>query len=159
MEKTRRPVRPGDVSRAVAAKQLKFLMTKYDGTCQYCLKKIPAGLQTREHIKRLIDGGTSDMDNLTLACLSCNQNAGTRAHYIKIVNTGIQETIQRIIKGEPVLGKSLISQRERIADIWPLLIEKAIFGTIRRQEIGAKLVAAPPPSVECSSVLTKKLRN
>lgn len=158
MEKTRRPVRSGDVSRAVATRQLKFLMKKYDGICQYCLKKIPAGLQTREHIKRLIDGGTSEMSNLTLACERCNYDANHQAHYIRVVTDGIQDCIQRNIEGLPIVGRGRISHRERVADTWPILIEKAIFGTLRRQQVGAKLVAAPPGGVECSSIVTKKLR-
>lgn len=151
-------VRPGDVSPSKARRQLRYLMTKYNGICQYCFKKIPSGLQSREHIKRLIDGGTSDMDNLTLACMPCNSDANERAEGIKRNTEGIQECLERRAKGLPIVGPAKVSHRERIADTWPILIGKGIAGTIRRQQIGAVLVAGAPGTVECSSTTTKKLR-
>lgn len=151
-------VRPGDVSRSVAAKQLKALMKKYNGICQYCFKKIPAGLQTREHIKRLIDGGTSDISNLTLACSSCNSENNAIQEDIVRITKSIQECIERQIKGLQVVGLSKVGCGEYPADTWPILIRKAIIGTVRRQAVGAVIVAAPPKGVECSSLATKKIR-
>lgn len=40
-------------------------------------KDIPANSLTVEHLRRIEDGGTNQLDNLALACHSCNTGRGT----------------------------------------------------------------------------------
>lgn len=44
----------------------------------YAVAKGPLAQQmaTVEHVKRRVDGGTNDLDNLKLACMDCNTRRG-----------------------------------------------------------------------------------
>lgn len=89
--------------RKLATFRLPELIRKYDGKCQscgvtctmlrsvkrtlvwqthyqLCFKKggrnIIRSIATAEHIKKLRDGGSSDINNLTLFCVECNEKSG-----------------------------------------------------------------------------------
>lgn len=51
---------------------LRMLYRFYDGTCQYCLNKIPLGHATKDHVYPKSKGGSNDDFNLVLACRKCN---------------------------------------------------------------------------------------
>ena len=51
---------------------LRSLYSIYKGTCQYCLKKIPFCVATKDHVHPKSKGGTNDGFNLVLACRDCN---------------------------------------------------------------------------------------
>lgn len=40
-------------------------------------RDVPSNAMTLEHLHRLEDGGTNQLDNLALACYSCNVGRGT----------------------------------------------------------------------------------
>jgi 5-methylcytosine-specific restriction endonuclease McrA len=44
----------------------------YQGTCQYCLNKIPLSHATKDHVFPKSKGGSNDDFNLVLACKKCN---------------------------------------------------------------------------------------
>ena len=47
-------------------------------TCYLCLKEIPFGKDTLEHRIPLSRGGSSEYDNLNIACLSCNSRKNNK---------------------------------------------------------------------------------
>jgi 5-methylcytosine-specific restriction endonuclease McrA len=51
---------------------LKYLYKVYQGTCQYCLEKIPFRAATKDHIYPKSKGGTNHSYNLVLSCKRCN---------------------------------------------------------------------------------------
>lgn len=62
-----------------------MLRGKQHGRCCYCSKtmrratgpgRIPNDAETVEHLRRKVDGGTDDLDNLALACHECNYGRG-----------------------------------------------------------------------------------
>lgn len=151
--------RPGDVSERVAARQLKYLIEKYNGICQYCFKKTPPGQATREHKIRLVDGGTSDLSNLTLACKKCNNDENNDLEMRLRIAENIRNTIARQASGLPVTVGSSSGNSKLVADTWSILIEKGIKGTIRRQQLGIILVSGAPSSVECLGRLSGRRNN
>lgn len=70
--------------------QLKALLhRRQGGLCCYCSKptllhpdpwpsgaRTPDNFATIEHLRRKVDGGTSDRDNLAIACFECNAERG-----------------------------------------------------------------------------------
>lgn len=139
--------RSSDVSYEELKVQLRYLIKKYNRICQFCFTEIPKGRATREHIERLADGGTSDLDNLTLSCFQCNLNRNDDAIRVEFISLHIKETIERQALGLPVVGKAPLNTTT-VADTWPILITKGIKGTIRRQQISVHLVTRPPGSVQ-----------
>jgi 5-methylcytosine-specific restriction endonuclease McrA len=47
-------------------------------TCVYCLKPIKFGDDSLEHIVPLIKGGANNIENLAVACRSCNSSKGSK---------------------------------------------------------------------------------
>lgn len=147
-------VRAGDVGRTAAKKQLIALIKKYERICQYCFKKIPSGQATRDHIKRLADGGSNDMSNLTLACRKCNNDKETP----RVISEQISRTIQRQMLGVRTVGSDP-SDRVRVCPSWNTIIRIGISGTIRRQQLGSRLVSSAPGDIMYSLVVSKKGRS
>lgn len=54
------------------ANLLHKLYKNADGMCFYCKKHIPFGLATRDHKTPTARGGGNELENLVLACKSCN---------------------------------------------------------------------------------------
>lgn len=55
----------------------KLLLTNVlSASCHYCQKEFTADDLTIEHIIPRSQGGTNDIENVTLACLPCNQEKG-----------------------------------------------------------------------------------
>jgi 5-methylcytosine-specific restriction endonuclease McrA len=46
------------------------------GVCHWCKRKLHHTKATLEHITPQCDGGTNDMDNLAIACRTCNKRRG-----------------------------------------------------------------------------------
>lgn len=60
-----------------AKEKLAVLFVKYEGKCVYCGKRVEIGGRngdgaTKDHIVPVSGGGSDALDNLTLACRSCN---------------------------------------------------------------------------------------
>lgn len=53
-----------------------YLYHKQGGLCCYCEVHVPEDKATLEHLKRKIDGGTNDWDNLAMSCQPCNSYRG-----------------------------------------------------------------------------------
>ena len=64
-------------------KQLKKSFNLYFSICYYCNKAFLIDDLTIEHIKPLSFGGTSDIDNIELACAPCNRQKGKEAFRLK----------------------------------------------------------------------------
>lgn len=150
--------RPLDVNPRTATRHLRLLMKKYDGICQFCLKKIPLGLATREHIKRLADGGAPGMSNLTLACKPCNSKNEEIQHLIARITVWIKECIERQAAGAPAVAIGSGSPNY-MAPTYPELIRKGIQATIIRQTKGAPIAGGYLKYLNCSSTRTKKERD
>lgn len=82
--------RPRKISGSYRKGVINILRDKQGMFCCYCEvplieinfngmkpKDIPTGCLTIEHLKRIEDGGTNALDNLALACHSCNAGRGT----------------------------------------------------------------------------------
>lgn len=150
-------VRAGDVPYEQRKEQLQYLIKKYDRICQLCFKEVPTGQATREHIVRLIDGGTSDMSNLTLACMKCNFKANDQHTREMMPALRLRACIERQKAGLPVVAIAAARTRgQNVADTWPILIEKGIRGAIRRQQLGVQLVSGPPPGPHFSSLRRRR---
>lgn len=54
------------------------LIKKYGTSCQYCGKELNENNFVREHMTPQSQGGTNSLDNLTIACLSCNSQKGNK---------------------------------------------------------------------------------
>lgn len=50
------------------------LCNVFDHTCQICFEKFNKSSLTIEHIYPKSKGGTKNIENITLTCISCNQN-------------------------------------------------------------------------------------
>lgn len=60
--------------RKAISKGTRFDIFKRDGfTCQYCGAQPPAVVLVVDHIHPVCEGGSTDQDNLTTSCESCNQ--------------------------------------------------------------------------------------
>lgn len=76
-------------SETVAAKRqivygLRFkVLEKFRFTCQYCGAKAPDVKLVVDHIIPIAQDGTSDLDNLTVACEPCNLGKGARILSVK----------------------------------------------------------------------------
>mgnify|MGYP002813225513 FL=1 len=69
--------RPRDCS---YLKYMKTLLEQCDFSCTYCHTKISRRVPpTIDHIVPLSRGGTNDLQNLTIACRSCNARKGTKS--------------------------------------------------------------------------------
>jgi 5-methylcytosine-specific restriction endonuclease McrA len=56
-------------------KKLRLKLAKKYGCCCYiCKREVPFESLTIDHIIRVRDGGSWNIDNLRLACSSCNYN-------------------------------------------------------------------------------------
>lgn len=143
-----------DVNPKTATRHLRNLMKKYNGICQFCFKKIPAGLATREHIKRLADGGSPGLSNITLACRPCNQNNEKIQYLLARITVWIQECIERQSQGLPPVAAS----SGNAAPTYREMIKKEIQATIIRQIKGAPIAGGGPKYLNWSSVRTKKER-
>jgi hypothetical protein len=67
------------MARAGLSKKLRFEVFKRDSfACQYCGAKAPDVVLQCDHIKPVVDGGTSDILNLITACIDCNAGKGGR---------------------------------------------------------------------------------
>lgn len=53
----------------------------YDYTCPCCGRREPEITLTRDHIRAVIDGGSSYIENLQPLCEQCNEEKGTRYEY------------------------------------------------------------------------------
>ncbi|MCW5976628.1 MAG: HNH endonuclease [Bryobacteraceae bacterium] len=62
-------------SRALTRKNI-LLRDRY--TCQYCLKSVPAGELTMDHVLPRSRGGASSWENLVACCIPCNNHKGSR---------------------------------------------------------------------------------
>jgi 5-methylcytosine-specific restriction endonuclease McrA len=62
-------------SRALTRKNI-LLRDRY--TCQYCLKIVPAGELTMDHVVPRSRGGASSWENLVACCIPCNNQKGNR---------------------------------------------------------------------------------
>lgn len=72
----------GRHKRRADSTSLRYLYKVYDGTCQYCFKKIKYADATKDHVFPKSKGGSNGNDNLVLACKSCNAlKADTFPHY------------------------------------------------------------------------------
>ena len=61
---------------------LRHLFKVYDGTCQYCFKKIKYSEATKDHVYPKSKGGSNGSENLVLACKKCNAlKADVFPHY------------------------------------------------------------------------------
>lgn len=49
---------------------------KYNYTCQYCGKKPPEVQLEVDHVIPVSQGGSDDINNLTVACFDCNRSKG-----------------------------------------------------------------------------------
>ncbi|WP_009632049.1 HNH endonuclease [Synechocystis sp. PCC 7509] len=58
--------------------QKRKLANKYGSKCCWCNKPLTKEEQTLEHIKHISRGGSNSIDNLRLACFSCNNSRGNR---------------------------------------------------------------------------------
>lgn len=68
---------PNSRSKELGRYKKRFEILKlYNFTCQYCGRKAPEVILHIEHIFPVSKGGTSDMDNLTVACRACNIGKG-----------------------------------------------------------------------------------
>jgi hypothetical protein len=70
-DKLRRP-------RQISKKTVRTLMSIQNGCCAYCSKDIRESEYHVDHITPLAAGGTSELNNLTLACPRCNLLAGSK---------------------------------------------------------------------------------
>lgn len=62
------------MQRGTPAKLIVYLRDK--GRCAYCGVEMLISDATIDHIIPVASGGTEDLDNLTLACETCNHNKG-----------------------------------------------------------------------------------
>ena len=85
-----------------------YLLYRYNHTCQYCNGASKDQILEREHIQPRIRGGSNRLDNLTLACKTCNtaKGANTLENWLaqeKLGKTTLAKTrvkgIQRVQKG------------------------------------------------------------
>lgn len=60
---------------------LRQLYNVYDGSCQYCLKKIPFSQATRDHVLPRSRGGGNSDNNIVLSCKRCNSKKGSHYPY------------------------------------------------------------------------------
>ncbi len=78
--KRRKSLRKGKKKLHSNQKQRKWiirtLVTKHKGLCQYCNKPIERADMTIDHIIPTSKGGLDIIENLALACNSCNQEKG-----------------------------------------------------------------------------------
>ena len=72
-----------------------------NGLCHYCAKAIPSSAQaTFDHKKPKSRGGTSQRENLVVACSKCNSTKGARDHY-EFVRALLLD-VQNVLKSEAV---------------------------------------------------------
>lgn len=78
-----------------------FLLEKFDRTCIYCgAKNIPLEI---EHIIPKSRGGTNRIDNLTIACHSCNQKKGNKTAE-EFGYPNIQKQVKRSLMDAAILN-------------------------------------------------------
>lgn len=95
--------REGDLSSRMAADQLSRIYFKYHGICQICWNFCLYKEASREHVKPLWQGGTSEDDNIVLAHKRCNEG-------INHVTTGIKATIRRQKNGYHIVAQRRASE-------------------------------------------------
>lgn len=78
-----------DPNNPLTYKDVLTIYEQCDYTCQYCFKKNLEGNDlTLEHITPISQGGTNKLNNVTVACLSCNSR--------KLFNKGIKPQVMQI---------------------------------------------------------------
>lgn len=78
-----------------------FLLQKFDRTCAYCgAQNVPLEI---EHIIPKSRGGTNRIDNLTIACRSCNQKKGNKTAE-EFGYSKIQRQVKRHLKDAAILN-------------------------------------------------------
>jgi hypothetical protein len=66
-------------AREPVSKSLRLEVFKRDHfTCQYCGQKAPEVILHADHIRPVVEGGSSDILNLITACLACNLGKGAQ---------------------------------------------------------------------------------
>lgn len=74
----------------------------WQGKCIFCNTKITVGKDgttdaTIEHILSRHHGGTNDLNNLALACASCNHEKGIRHDNKKRLDSRAQEVVTKLL--------------------------------------------------------------
>jgi 5-methylcytosine-specific restriction endonuclease McrA len=78
-----------------------YLLEKFDRTCAYCgTKNVPLEI---EHIIPKSRGGTNKIDNLTIACHSCNQRKGNKTAE-EFGYSEVQKQVKRHLKDAAILN-------------------------------------------------------
>ncbi|MGL5648316.1 MAG: HNH endonuclease [Clostridium sp.] len=69
------------MSKDISFKKRRFLQEKYGNVCQICGKEIKEENLCIEHITPKFKGGTNNINNLSVACKSCNSRKGILNSY------------------------------------------------------------------------------
>jgi hypothetical protein len=117
------------MAREPISKKLRFEVFKRDSfTCQYCGKRAPDVILNCDHVKPVVEGGTTDILNLVTACFDCNSGKGGRslsdtAAMSKQVDQLAElqmrrEQIDMMIEWRDQLSKMEVDVVDRIAERW-----------------------------------------
>ena len=103
---------------AVTPNIRRAIIAVYKGRCQYCRAD---GANHIEHIVARVNGGTSDLDNLTLGCGSCNMAKGTLTlspGFIEIMQARARHrsaAVEHLVAAWSMREDQIIAGRRRIA--------------------------------------------
>jgi 5-methylcytosine-specific restriction endonuclease McrA len=65
-------------NKGLKASLRKQVWDRGDGHCHYCRSPLTVRSFTVDHVLARVNGGTDDLENLVVACRSCNSSKGAR---------------------------------------------------------------------------------